>query len=125
MFRVRSMLGGAVESGPYRLAPGLAGCSDSGRVLRLLREGLVAEALEAYRAPLLSRSGTLAIQLLRDQLDMAVGSAVRASGDATLLVRWLATDMGSADFLAVDALGRLVGRGDPRYLAFRAACSLS
>ncbi|MEE9095434.1 GAF domain-containing protein [Pseudarthrobacter phenanthrenivorans] len=125
MFRVRSMLGGAVESGPYRLTPSLAGCSDSGRVLRLLREGLVAEALEAYRAPLLSRSGTLAIQLLRDQLDMAVGSAVRASGDATLLARWLATDMGSADFLAVDALGRLVGRGDPRYLAFRAACSLS
>lgn len=125
MFRVRSMLGGAVESGPYRLTPGLAGCSDSGRVLRLLREGLVAEALEAYRAPLLSRSGTLAIQLLRDQLDMAVGSAVRASGDATLLVRWLATDMGSADFLAVDVLGRLVGHGDPRYLAFRAACNLS
>lgn len=125
MFRVRSMLGGAVESGPYRLTPGLAGCSDSGRVLRLLREGLMAEALEAYRAPLLSRSGTLAIQLLRDQLDMAVGSAVRASGDATLLVRWLATDMGSADFLAVDVLGRLVGHGDPRYLAFRAACNLS
>jgi len=125
MFRVRSMLGGAVESGPYRLAPGLAGRSDSGRVLRLLREGMVAEALEAYRAPLLSRSGTLAIQLLRDQLDMAVGSAVRASGDARLLVRWLATDMGSADFLAIDALGRLVGRGDPRYLAFRAACNLS
>jgi hypothetical protein len=121
MFRVRSMLGGAVESNPYRLAPGLAGRSDAGQVLRLLREGRVADALEAYRAPLLSRSGTLAVQLLRDQLDMAVGSAVRAGGDASLLVRWLSTDMGSADSLAVDALGRLVGRGDPRYLAFRAS----
>lgn len=122
MFRVRSLLGGAVESNPYRLSAGLAGRSDSGRVVRLLRAGRVAEALEAYRAPLLSRSGTLAVQLLRDQLDLAVGSAVRASGDASLLVRWLSTDMGASDPLAVEALGRLAGRGDPRYLAFRAAC---
>lgn len=121
MFRVRSMLGGAVESNPYRLAAGLAGASDSGRVLRLLRDGLVAEALEAYTAPLLSRSGALAVQLLRDQLDLAVGSAVRASGDAGLLVRWLSTDMGALDSQAVEALGRLVGRTDPRYLAFRAS----
>ena len=120
MFRVRSVLGGAVESNPYRLAPGLAGRSDAARVLRLLREGRVAEALEAYRAPLLSRSGALTVQLLRDQLDMAVGSAVRASGNASLLVRWLATDMGAADSLAVEVLGRLVGRSDPRYLAFQA-----
>ena len=122
MFRVRSMLGGAVESNPYRLAPDLAGHSDSGRVLRLLRDGHVAEALEAYRAPLLRRSVALAVQLLRDQLDLAVGSAVRAGGDASLLVQWLSTDMGAVDPLAVEALGRLVGGGDPRYLAFRASC---
>ncbi len=121
MFRVRSLLGGAVESNPYRLAPGLAGRSDSGRVLGLLRGGRVAEALEEYRAPLLSRSGALAVQLLRDQLDLAVGSAVRASGDASLLVRWLSTDMGATDSRAVEALGRLVGRNDPGYLAFLAA----
>ncbi|MFP5313601.1 MAG: GAF domain-containing protein, partial [Actinomycetes bacterium] len=123
MFRVRSMLGGAVESTPYRLAPGLAGRTDASHVLRLLREGRVADALGAYRAPLLSRSGALAVQLLRDQLDLAVGAAARASGDAGLLVRWLSTDMGAADSLAVEALGRLVGRTDPRYLAFRAACA--
>lgn len=121
MFRVRSMLAGAVESNPYRLAAGLAGASDSGRVLRLLRDGLVAEALEAYTAPLLSRSGALAVQLLRDQLDLAVGSAVRASGDAGLLVRWLSTDMGAFDSRAVEALGHLVGPTNPRYLAFRAS----
>ncbi|MFC9335810.1 GAF domain-containing protein [Arthrobacter sp. NPDC057009] len=124
MFRVRSLLGVAVESNPYRLAAGLAGCSDSGRVLRLLREGLVAEALDAYSAPLLSRSGALAVQLLRDQLDLAVGSAVRASGDANLLVRWLSTDMGCADAEGVKALGQLVGRDDPRYSAFRASSAL-
>jgi hypothetical protein len=91
------MLGDAVESSAYRFVAGLTGCSDSGRVLRLLREGWVAKALEAYTAPLLSRSGALAVQLLRDQLDLAVGSAVRSRGDAGLLVRWLSTDMGTAD----------------------------
>jgi hypothetical protein len=120
MFRVLSLLGGAVESNPYRLAPGLAAGSDSGRVLRLLREGKVSEAMDAYSAPLLSRSGALAVQLLRDQLNLAVGSAVRASGDAGLLIRWLSTNMGARDSEAVEAPGRLVGRGDARYLAFRA-----
>ncbi|MET3350471.1 UNVERIFIED_ORG: hypothetical protein ABID57_002163 [Arthrobacter sp. UYEF1] len=120
MFRVRSMLGDAVESQPYRFAAGLVGSSDSGRVLRLLHEGQVADALEAYRAPLLSRSGVLSVQLLRDQLDLAFGSAVRSSGDAGLLIRWLSTDMGSADSEAVEALGSLVGRGDARYLSFLA-----
>lgn len=120
MFRVRSMLGDAVESNPYRLAAGLAGCTDSGRVLRLLRNGLLAEALEAYTAPLLSRSGVLAVQLLRDQLDLAVGAAVRSIGDAGLLMRWLSTDMGTGDFEAVEILGRLVGRSDARYLALQA-----
>ncbi|WP_426989906.1 hypothetical protein [Pseudarthrobacter sp. Y6] len=86
-----------------------------------LRAGLVAQALEAYRAPLLSRSGALAVQLLRDQLDLALGSAVRSIGDTGLLIRWLSTDMGSADFEAVEALGRLVGRGDAGYFAFRAS----
>ena len=70
----------------------------------------------------MSRSIALAVELLRDQLDMAVGATVRASGDAGLLIRWMATDMGAADSSAVEALGRLVGRGDPRYLAFRASC---
>ncbi|WP_255767607.1 GAF domain-containing protein [Pseudarthrobacter sulfonivorans] len=123
MFRVRTLLGDAVESNPYRFAAGLAGCSDAARVLRWLRDGRVADALEAYTAPLLSRSGVLAVQLLRDRLDLAVGSAVRSSGDAGLLIGWLCTDMGSADVAAVEALGRLVGPGDPRYLAFRAGAA--
>jgi hypothetical protein len=123
MFRVRSMLGDAVESNPYRFVAGLTGCSDSGRVLRLLHEGRASEALAAYRAPLLNRSGALAVQLLRDQLDLALGSAVRSSGDAGLQARWLSTDMGAADFEAVEVLGRLVGRGHARYLSFRAGTS--
>jgi hypothetical protein len=61
------------------------------------------------------------VQLLRDQLDLALGSAVRSIGETGLLIRWLSTDMGSADLEAVEALGRLVGRGDARYLSFRAS----
>jgi hypothetical protein len=121
MFRVRSTLGDAVESNPYRFVAGLTGRSDSGRVLQLLREGRVDEALEAYTAPLLSRSGTMAVQLLRDQLDLALGSAVRSSADAGLIIRWLSTDMGAEDVEAIEALGRLVGRGDARCLSFRAS----
>lgn len=59
--------------------------------------------------------------LLRDQLDLAVGSAVGSTGDAELITRWLSADMGSADVEAVEVLGRLVGRGDARYLAFGAS----
>lgn len=120
MFRVRSMLGDAVASGPYRFSEGLAGRSDAGRVLAHLREGRVTEALEAYRAPLLARSVALAVQLLRDRLDLAVGAAVRSSGDAGLMVRWLSTDMGAEDSATVEELGKLLGRGDVRYLTFRA-----
>jgi len=83
----------------------------------------VANALDVYSAPLLSRSGALAVQLLRDQLDLAVGSAARSSGDTGLLVRWLSTDMGAAEALAVEGLGSLLGRRDARYLAFRAGIS--
>ncbi|MEV8082254.1 GAF domain-containing protein [Pseudarthrobacter oxydans] len=123
MFRVRSLLGDAIASNPYRLEERLAGRSDAGRVLRLLRGGNVAAALEAYRAPLLSRSGNMAVQLLRDRLDLALGAAVRASTDPALIIRWLSTDMGSADTQAVEALGKLVGRSDARYLSFSAGAA--
>ena len=78
---------------------------------------------EAYTAPLLSRSGVLAIQLLRDQLDLAVGAAVRASGDAGLLIQGLSMDVGAADAEAVEVLGRHLGRRAARYVAFRAGSS--
>jgi hypothetical protein len=123
MFRVRSLLGDAIASNPYRLGEGLAGRSDAGQVLRLLREGKVAAALEAYRAPLLSRSGNMAIQLLRDRLDLALRAAVCASTDPALLMRWLSTDMGSTDMPAVEALGKLVGPRDARYLSFSAGAA--
>lgn len=94
MFRVRSLLAMQWIRKPVPTCCGLARRSNSAEVLRLLGEGRKAEALEAYTAPLLSQSGVLAVQLLRDQLELTVGTAVRSRGAATLLVRWPSTDRG-------------------------------
>ncbi|WBM80857.1 transcriptional regulator [Cryobacterium breve] len=120
MHRIRAAVAGLVESSPYRLTDAVHGTSDVSRVLRLLRNGQLAEALDAYSAPLLSRSGAFAIESLRIELSDAVGAAARASGSAELIKRWCVTDMGSTDEDAVQALGRLLGQQDAGYLAFRA-----
>ena len=117
MHRIRHVLGESLESTPYRLGSTLRGSSDVGRVLRLVREGQVAAALAAYSAPLLVRSTAGAIEPLRAELTSAVGASVRASGDAELLRRWCATEMGSNDREAVQALGSLAGIDDAGYLA--------
>ncbi|MDJ0322410.1 transcriptional regulator [Cryobacterium sp. PH31-AA6] len=120
MHRIRAAAPGLVESNPYRLADGVRGTSDVSRVLRALRTGQLAEALNAYSAPLLSRSAAFAIESLRVELSDAVGTAIRASGSAELIQRWCATDMGSTDERAVHVLGRLLGPQDAGYLSFRA-----
>jgi len=120
MHRIRLILGSLLESGPYRLAPAARGASDVGRVLRLVREGQVSAALDAYIGPLLERSTARAIEPLRAELTAAVGSLVRVSGSADLIRRWCATEMGCGDVAAVRELGRLTGLADPGYLALRA-----
>ncbi|WP_104135505.1 MULTISPECIES: helix-turn-helix domain-containing protein [unclassified Cryobacterium] len=123
MHRIRRVLGDALESTPYRLAPSLRGSSDSARVLRLVRGGQVAAALAAYTAPLLVRSTARAIEPLRAELTNAVGASIRASGNAELLRLWCATEMGSDDRAAVPILGRVVGFEDAAYLASLARLS--
>ncbi len=120
MHRIRALTPGVLESNPYRLTDAAHGTSDINRVLQKLRSGQPAEALDAYVAPLLSRSAASTIESLRIELDAAMGAAVRASGSAELIKRWCETDMGSTDDHAVHELGRLLGRQDAAYLAFRA-----
>ena len=55
--------------------------------------------------PFLSRSGVLAVQLLRDQLDLAVGSAVRASATQAPDAPGSPRSMGSADAEAAGGPG--------------------
>ena len=120
MHRIRTAAAGLIESGPYRLTDAAQGTSDVGRVLRALRNGNLTEALHTYAAPLLSRSAAFAVESLRVELNSAMGAALRASGNAELIKRWCATDMGSTDEDAVQELRRLLGPQDAGYLSFRA-----
>ncbi|UXM90802.1 helix-turn-helix domain-containing protein [Paenarthrobacter sp. JL.01a] len=113
MHRIRAALGKVVEANPYRFAAGMEVVTDVSTVTGHLRAGRVGMALEVYRAPLLARSGNLAIELLRDELNAAVGASVRASGNRDLMLRWCSTDMGADDFHAWAAGGAAVGN-DPR-----------
>ncbi|MDJ0348172.1 helix-turn-helix domain-containing protein [Cryobacterium sp. PH29-G1] len=123
MHRIRQVLGDALQSAPYRLAPALRGSSDAARVLQLVRLGQVAAALAAYTAPFLARSTAHALEPLRAELTSAVGASVRTSGSVELLRRWCLTEMGSDDRSAVLALGQLAGLTDAAYLAALARLS--
>ncbi|MDH6236314.1 GAF domain-containing protein [Cryobacterium sp. CG_9.6] len=120
MHRIRALAPGLIESTPYRLAGAARGTSDVSQVLLKLRNRQPAEALDAYVGVLVSRSAASALELLRSELNAAMGAAVRASGSAELIKRWCETDMGSTDVAAVHELGRLLGETDAAYLAFRA-----
>jgi len=69
---------------------------------------------------LVSRSAALAVEELRQELDVAVADSVRASGSVEAITAWLSSDMGSGDVEALAGLRRLTGPDDPRSLAFRA-----
>lgn len=114
MHRIRSALGNVVDANPYRFAPKVKVVTDAATVAGHLREGRVAEALAAYRARLLNRSGNLAVGFMRDELNDAVGASVRSSGDARLMLQWCTSDMGSADTAAAASLAALLGPQDPR-----------
>lgn len=124
MHRIRGALGSVVASSPYRLTGLQERGSDARQVMELLRQGKVREALDAYSGPLLPRSSLICVELLREELNLAVGAAVRSSGSPELISRWLATDMGSGDAGAVEALEQLLGPSHPRCSAFRARIDL-
>jgi hypothetical protein len=94
--------------------------TDASVVAGHLREGRVAQALGAYPAKLLNRSVNLSIELMRDELNEAVGASVRSSGDAQLIMQWCASDMGASDTEGAAAIASLIGPGDPRFQLVRA-----
>ncbi|WP_431229565.1 GAF domain-containing protein [Paenarthrobacter nicotinovorans] len=113
MHRIRAVLGKVLEANPYRFAAGLTVITDVSTVTEHLRKARIAEALQAYRAPLLARSGNLAIELLRDELNAAISASVRATGDQDLILQWGSSDMGADDFEALAAAQAAAGN-DPR-----------
>ncbi|MBT2596108.1 helix-turn-helix domain-containing protein [Arthrobacter sp. ISL-72] len=120
MHRIRSILGNVVEPNPYRFASSICVVTDASMVAGHLREGRVSEALAAYPAKLLNRSANLSVELMRDELNEAVGASVRSSKDAQLIMRWCASDMGASDTEAAAAMASLIGPSDPRYQLLRA-----
>jgi hypothetical protein len=120
MHRIRGLLGIVVEPNPYRFTAGVKVETDASMVAAHLRAGRVSEALAAYTAKLLTRSANFAIELMRDELNEAVGATVRASGDADLVLRWCSTDMGGTDSAAAAVVEGLVGTDDPRLQLLRA-----
>lgn len=118
--RLRNVLGPFISSNPYRLETGMRERFDVNRVLTALRDGDVHGALSQYPAPLLSRSATAAVELLREELSSAVRTALHAELSVPALTAWLATDMGAGDAIAVAALKELTGPGDPRAAVFSA-----
>ena len=120
MHRIRGVLGNVVEPNPYRFSPAIRVVTDAAIVAVHLRDGRLREALAAYPAKLLNRSTNLSVGLMRDELNEAVGASVRSSGDAQLILRWCASDMGASDTEAATAMASLIGPGDPRFQLVRA-----
>ena len=119
MHRLRAVLGSVISSNPYQLAGPVRAVVDANQVQAALRSGKAGEALARYRAPLLSRSTSGAVELLREELNAAVRTALLTDSSSAALSQWLASDMGAADTDAVAALERLVG-ADPQVAAFAA-----
>lgn len=120
MHRIRSILGSVVEPNPYRFPAAVRVVTDAAVVASHLRDGRVGDAVAAYPAKLLNRSANLSIELMRDELNEAVGASVRSSGDPRLMMLWCASDMGESDTAAAAAMASLTGSGDPRYQLVRA-----
>ncbi|MFF1384547.1 GAF domain-containing protein [Arthrobacter sp. NPDC058288] len=120
MHRIRGILGNVMEPNPYRFSSAVRVVTDISVVANHLRDGRVADALAAYPAKMLNRSANLSVELMRDELNEAVGASVRSSGDAQLIMRWCASDMGASDVEAAAAMASLIGPGDPRFQLVRA-----
>ncbi|WP_314196412.1 GAF domain-containing protein [uncultured Arthrobacter sp.] len=120
MHRIRGLLGNVVEPNPYRFTAEVKVETDASTVAAHLRAGRVADALSLYPAKLLTRSANFAIELMRDELNEAVGASVRASGEADLVLQWCSTDMGAADSAAAAVVEQVFGAADPRFQLLRA-----
>jgi GAF domain-containing protein len=109
MSRLRCTLGGDwIASYPYALRYPVD--ADFGRVLGLLANGRVGEAVAAYRGPLLPASAAPGIVEHRLTLARRLRAQVLGSGDPAVLRGWLTGPCGAADAAAWRALAdRLPG----------------
>lgn len=96
--RMRKLLGGWIETDPYRLSIDVE--SDVSRVHALLARGAVREAAERYQGPLLPHSEAPGIARAREELDRWLRQAVMTADDDETLWSWVQSGAGSDDLLA-------------------------
>lgn len=125
MSRLRCMLGGdLIASYPYALRYPVD--CDFGHVLGLLADGRTAEAVDAYRGPLLPSSEAPGIVEHRLMLARRLRAQVLSSADPVVLRRWLTGPSGATDAAAWRALAdRLPGGSAGRAQAAAKARSLA
>lgn len=110
MHRIRAILGDRIASAPYRFVVPVG--TDADAILALVAQGRVLDAVDRYTGQLLPRSDSLAVELLRAELNQAVRWAVlRAGGPA--LDRWCAGPVGNSDAEALTARLSRLGPTDP------------
>jgi len=110
--RLRKLLGGAIDTGRYRLSIDVE--SDVARVRALLGRGDVREAAERYAGPLLPQSQAPGVIRERAQLEGWLRHAVMSSDDPEALWAWIRSPSGSTDVPAWKRLLVSLDFHDPR-----------
>jgi GAF domain-containing protein len=113
--RLRRALGPALAARPYRFAASVR--TDVERLERLLRDGDVRGATQAYAGPLLPASESPRIAELRDVLHRELRAALLACTDPDALLAWLRAPHGARDAPIARRLTSLVAPSDPRHAA--------
>jgi hypothetical protein len=111
--RLRKLLGPCVETEHYRLLWPVD--SDVAEVKRLLSEGQLGAALDAYAGPLLPTSEAPGIRRERDELEGWLRGAVLGSDDVELQWRWATGPCGEDDLLAWSRVLGSLPFEDPRH----------
>jgi len=112
--RLRSVLGPVeLASRPYRLETGLD--TDVTRVRDRLSEGRLRQAVTLYRGPVLPQSTAPGVEQLRDEVHMALRSALLASDGADALLSFADTPHGRDDLEIWEHTLRVLPHGSPRH----------
>jgi hypothetical protein len=112
VYRLRRVLGDAIESDPYRLVIDVE--SDLTLIRSLLDRGAIREAAEHYEGPLLPHSEAPGIVRERDALEAWLRHAVMTGEDAEALWAWVHTPSGRDDLPAWKRLLSKLDFSDPR-----------
>ncbi len=100
-----------LDSRPYRLRVELD--ADFRLVTRLLEQGRVADALDAYPGPLLPASDEPGVTRLRRLIEGQLRAAVLASADRVLLRTWLHAPHGADDLEMWESYAALIPPASP------------